>query len=73
MRSRRPAAGPGVLAGKLGTTKRKDGQVELTYNGHPLYRYVGDAGPRDAKGEGLHQFGAQWYVLAPSGRKIDNG
>jgi predicted lipoprotein with Yx(FWY)xxD motif len=68
----KPAAGNGVLASKLGTTTRKDGKVELTYNGHPLYRYAGDAKRGDTKGQGLNQFGADWYVLAPSGNKIDS-
>jgi predicted lipoprotein with Yx(FWY)xxD motif len=65
------AAGDGVLAGNLGTTKRKDGKVELTYDGHPLYYYAGDVKRGDTNGEALDQFGAEWYVLAPSGKKID--
>jgi predicted lipoprotein with Yx(FWY)xxD motif len=67
----KPAAGHGVLARKLGTTRRKDGKLEVTYGGHPLYRYVGDAKRGDIQGEGLNAFGAKWYVLAPSGKKID--
>jgi predicted lipoprotein with Yx(FWY)xxD motif len=69
----RPTAGPGVDAAKLGTTKRGDGALEVTYDGHPLYRYAPDAKPGDAAGQGLNQFGAPWYVLAASGKKIDNG
>jgi predicted lipoprotein with Yx(FWY)xxD motif len=65
------AAGRGVLAGGLGTTKRKDGQVEVTYHGHPLYRYAGDTRPGDINGQALKAFGAEWYVVAPSGNKID--
>jgi hypothetical protein len=42
-----------------------------TYRGHPLYYYVGDAGPGDDAGEGLTQFGAEWYVLGPDGAKVD--
>ena len=49
-----------------------DGTTEITYAGHPLYTYAGDAKPGDVKGQGLDQFGAEWYVLAPSGRKIDS-
>ena len=71
--SGKPTAGPGVDAAKLGTTKRSDGTVEVTYNGHPLYRYAPDTKPGDATGQGLNQFGAPWYVLAASGNKIDNG
>jgi|1186.fasta_scaffold87689_2 predicted lipoprotein with Yx(FWY)xxD motif len=66
-----PKAGAHVLASELGTTKRSDGKSEVTYNGHPLYYYVGDARPGQTKGQALDQFGAEWYVLAPSGKKID--
>jgi predicted lipoprotein with Yx(FWY)xxD motif len=62
----------GPAAGKLGSTKRADGTTQLTYGGHPLYTYAGDGKPGDVNGQGLNQFGAKWYVLAPSGRKIDN-
>jgi len=67
-----PKAGPGVDAAKLGTTKRSDGTLEVTYNGHPLYRYAPDTKAGDATGQGLNQFGAKWYVLAASGSKIDS-
>jgi predicted lipoprotein with Yx(FWY)xxD motif len=66
-------AGSGIAAAKLGTSKRTDGKTVVTYGGHPLYTYAGDAKTGDVKGQGLDQFGAEWYVLAPSGRKIDNG
>jgi predicted lipoprotein with Yx(FWY)xxD motif len=60
-----------ATAAKLGTVKRADGTTEVTYAGHPLYTYAGDAHPGDLKGQGLDQFGAEWHVLAPSGDKID--
>lgn len=66
-------AGTGVTAAELGTTKRSDGKTEITYAGHPLYTYAGDQKPGDVAGQGLDQFGAEWYVLAPDGHKIDNG
>jgi predicted lipoprotein with Yx(FWY)xxD motif len=66
------AARDGLPAGKLRSTKRSDGTTQLTYAGHPLYTYAGDGKPGDVKGQGLNQFGAKWYVLAPSGREIDN-
>lgn len=65
-------AGAGVKAFKIGTTKRGDGQTQLTYNGHPLYRYVADSKAGDVKGQGIDQFGAKWYVLKASGVKIDD-
>jgi predicted lipoprotein with Yx(FWY)xxD motif len=64
-------AGKGLQAAKLGSIKRSDGTTEVTYGGHPLYTYAGDAKAGDTKGQGLDQFGAEWYVLAPSGAKID--
>ena len=71
--SGKPTAAPGVDAAKLGTTKRSDGKLEVTYNGHPLYRYAPDTKAGDVTGQGLNQFGAPWYVLAATGNKIDNG
>jgi predicted lipoprotein with Yx(FWY)xxD motif len=65
-------AGPGALASDLGSIKRPDGTTEATYAGHPLYTYAGDSKPGDTHGQGLDQFGAQWYALAPDGKKIDD-
>lgn len=65
-------AGGAVSASKLGTTTRSDGTKQITYNGHPLYFFVKDGDAGDAYGEGVKAFGADWYVLAPSGNKIDN-
>jgi predicted lipoprotein with Yx(FWY)xxD motif len=64
-------AGPGLSASALGSVKRPDGTTETTYAGHPLYTYAGDAKPGDTRGQGLDQFGAEWYALAPDGKKID--
>ena len=66
-------AGPGVKAALLGTTKRKDGKVEVTYNGHPLYHFVTDRKPGQTTGEGVNQFGAPWWVLSTAGKEIHNG
>jgi|SRR5919109_1514220 predicted lipoprotein with Yx(FWY)xxD motif len=65
-----PAAGAGADATLLGTTKRTDGTVEVTYNGHPLYYVVTDHNPGDATGQDVNNFGAAWYVLGPDGNKI---
>ena len=67
----KPSAGGGVSAAKLGTAKAADGTTLVTYNGHPLYYYVADQKPGDTTGQGLDQFGAKWYVVKPSGSKID--
>ena len=65
-----PQAGAGANAKLVGTTKRTDGTVEVTYNGHPLYYVVTDHNPGDATGQGVNNFGAPWFVLGPDGNKI---
>ena len=63
-----PKAGPSAKASLLGTIKRADGTTQVTYNKHPLYTFLGDAGKRGStKGEGLTAFGAKWYVVAAKG------
>jgi predicted lipoprotein with Yx(FWY)xxD motif len=69
----KPVAGPGVRGSLLGTTKRKDGKLEVTYNGHPLYYWVGDRKPGQTTGQGLNQFGGPWWVLSPKGKEIHRG
>jgi predicted lipoprotein with Yx(FWY)xxD motif len=64
-----PTAGEGASAGKLGTTKRKDGTVQVTYAGHPLYTYVADKKPGEANGNDFSSFGAQWYALKGNGEE----
>ena len=67
----KPQAQAGISAAKLGTTKRNDGKIEVTYAGHPLYYYVSDTKAGQLSGEGLDQFGAKWDAVAPSGKGID--
>jgi len=69
----KPVAGPGVRASLLGTTKRKDGKLEVTYNGHPLYYFVSDRKPGQTMGQGIDQFGGPWWVLTPAGKEIHRG
>ena len=57
-----PAAGPGVT-GKLGTIKRPGGGLQATYDGHPLYTYIGDRGPGQAHGNDLDLNGGFWYDI----------
>jgi predicted lipoprotein with Yx(FWY)xxD motif len=63
----------GGAAGKalLGVTRRADGTKQVTYAGHPLYRFVQDTKPGQTSGQDLHDFGAGWYVLSPAGQKIE--
>jgi len=59
------AAGAG-LPGKAGTIKRTDGSLQLTYNGHPLYTYIGDSAPGQATGNNLNLNGGLWLVVPAS-------
>ncbi|MFL5832629.1 MAG: hypothetical protein ACJ76B_01435 [Solirubrobacterales bacterium] len=56
----------------LGTTQRKDGTVQVTYNGWPLYAYAGDQAPGEANGNDIDQFGAEWYALQPNGQEPED-
>ncbi len=69
----KPIAGPGIRASLLGTTKRKDGKLEVTYNRHPLYYFVTDRKRGQTTGQGVNQFGAPWWVLSPAGKEIHRG
>jgi len=64
-----PQPSNGASASKLGTTKRSDGTVQVTYAGHPLYTYTADTKPGDAKGNDFSSYGAQWYALKENGEE----
>jgi predicted lipoprotein with Yx(FWY)xxD motif len=59
------AAGSG-LPGKTGTIKRTDGSLQLTYDGHPLYTYIGDSSPGQASGNNLNLNGGLWLEVPAS-------
>jgi predicted lipoprotein with Yx(FWY)xxD motif len=59
-------AGPGVT-GKLATIKRSDGSVQATYDGHPLYTYIGDSAEGQAHGNNLNLNGGLWHEVTASG------
>ena len=65
--SAKPLAGAGLSAAKLGTVKRPDGGMQVTYNGLALYRYAPDRKAGDVKGQGLFK---AWYVIAPTGKIV---
>jgi predicted lipoprotein with Yx(FWY)xxD motif len=67
-----PKAGAGVNASMLTLIKRPDGTRQVAYHGHPLYYFVGDKQAGQDTGQGLEAFGADWYVVAPNGSKIDD-
>jgi predicted lipoprotein with Yx(FWY)xxD motif len=65
-----PQAGEGISADMLGTIEREDGTMQVTYNGWPLYYFVQDQNPGDTMGQDKEGFGAEWYLVAPSGEMI---
>jgi predicted lipoprotein with Yx(FWY)xxD motif len=65
-------AGSGVT-GTLSTITRPDGTTQATYDGHPLYTYVGDTSAGQAKGNGLNLSGGVWYEMTVSGAKPATG
>jgi hypothetical protein len=58
------------MASDLGTSTRSDGTKQVTYDGHPLYYFAGDSGPGMASGQGSDNFGAKWWLVAPSGSDV---
>ena len=66
-------AGNGAQASMLGTTKRSDNTVQVTYNGHPLYLFAKDQSPGDTNGEGVSAFGGSWFAVSPAGNRISKG
>ena len=65
-----PRARAGARAGLLGTTKRADGTVQVTYAGHPLYYYVNDRRPGQILCQNVAEFGGTWLVVSPAGRPV---
>ena len=67
--SAKPRAAAGVRAGLIGTTRRRDGKLQVTYNGHPLYRYQAD--PKgQAKCQKVTNSGGIWLVVAANGKPV---
>jgi len=65
-----PQAGGEAQQRLLGTTTRKNGDKQVTYDGHPVYYYKEDTRPGDTKGQDLDRFGATWYVVTPAGDAV---
>jgi predicted lipoprotein with Yx(FWY)xxD motif len=63
----KPTAGAGANAAKLGTIRRPDGGLQVTYNGLALYRYAPDKKAGDVRGEGIEH---AWYAISPAGKII---
>jgi predicted lipoprotein with Yx(FWY)xxD motif len=67
----KPQVSEGAIASKLGTAKREDGTLQVTYAGWPLYTYEADGKPGEANGNDIDSFGAEWYALQPSGEEAE--
>ena len=62
-----PATAGSGVTGTLSTITRSDGTTQVTYDGHPLYTYVGDTAPGQNKGNGQNLSGGKWYEATVSG------
>ena len=69
--SAKPRPVRGVHASLLGMSRRSDGKRQVTYAGHPLYRFIGDRKAGQTTGEGLKDFGAPWDAVGANGRAIE--
>jgi predicted lipoprotein with Yx(FWY)xxD motif len=65
-----PHAGTGTKASLLGTTRRADGSVQVTYAGRPLYYYVGDRKPGQILCQNVDEYGGLWLILRGSGKLV---
>src|SRR6266700_4575948 len=63
----------GAAKSLVGEITRADGQRQLTYAGHPLYRFSGDGSPGSTNGQGSEAFGAQWDTLTATGTEVTGG
>jgi len=69
--SGKPRTAAGAKASLLGTTRRADGRLQVTYNHHPLYTFVKDTSKGQTMGEGVNAFGAEWDALSPTGAQVE--
>jgi predicted lipoprotein with Yx(FWY)xxD motif len=69
--SGKPIVTGGARASLIGTTRRADGRLQVTYNHHPLYTFVKDTKAGQTNGEGVNAFGAGWDAMTPAGAKIE--
>ena len=68
--AQKPTAGAGLKASLLGTTKRRDGKLQVAYGGHPLYLFAQDKKAGNVNGQGFVHFGGAWWVVSAAGEKI---
>jgi predicted lipoprotein with Yx(FWY)xxD motif len=66
----RATAGSGVKASLLGTTRRSNGSMQVTYKKHPLYSFALDKKAGQTNGEGQVAFGGKWYAVSAKGTAV---
>jgi predicted lipoprotein with Yx(FWY)xxD motif len=66
----KPTVGSGLSASEVGTIPRSDGRPQVTYNGHPLYTFVGDKDAGQTNGQGINAFGGGWFALTTAGTQV---
>jgi predicted lipoprotein with Yx(FWY)xxD motif len=68
-----PRGTAGLDGGSLGTIRRDDGGMQVTFHGHPLYYYAGDAStPGKSNGQEVEQFGDEWYLVDARGKPVES-
>ena len=70
--STKPTVASGARASMVGTIRRSGGKSQVTYHGHPLYRFAKDKKRGDTSGEGLTAFGARWFAVSPAGKQVSS-
>lgn len=66
----KPKAGEGVNDELISTFERKNGTMQIAYNGWPLYYYIKDEGKGQRTGQDVEGFGAEWYLVSPAGEEV---
>ena len=70
LRHGKATAGSGVKASLLGTTRRSNGSMQITYKKHPLYAFALDKNAGQTNGEGQVAFGGKWYAVSAKGTAV---
>ncbi len=68
--SSKPRAVDPARQGLVGATRRSDGRLQATYDGHPVYYYVGDHAPGEVLCQAVYEFGGFWYVIRANGKVV---
>jgi predicted lipoprotein with Yx(FWY)xxD motif len=66
----KPSAAAGADAGRIGVRRRRNGDLQATYGGRPLYYWVGDNEPGDIFCQDVFEYGGRWLVVGPSGKLV---